>query len=87
MSIKKVKPNYIFGETAKEIAEALALFVIDVHDDISQLNPNIVTALPTAEKDKRGSFLILEVSSTDDKLYFCIQNAAAGFEWKQIQFV
>jgi len=87
MAIRKTKITYNFKPEFQGLIDALNLFVIDVHDDISQLNPNIVTALPTAEKDKRGSFMILEASATDDQLHFCIQNAAGGFEFKQIQFV
>lgn len=100
MSIVKVKTDYRWIKTgtgvnenmsAREqiasIVRTLQKFVKDVFDDIRQLQPNIVSSLPTAEKDKRGSFLILDGASADDKLYFCIQNAADGYEWKEIQFV
>ena len=86
MTIKKTKPAYSFGDTPESIVDGLSLFVLDAHDDISQLAANIVTTLPTADKEKRGSFMILESAATDDKLYFCILNAADGYEWKLITF-
>jgi len=84
VAIIKTKFTYNFGSTPKEIAEALALFVLDVREDIAQLQNTLFTTLPTAEKDKRGSFSIVEASSTEDLLKICIKDAAGAFLYKQI---
>ena len=68
----------------KAIVRQLRIFVKNVRDDIFQLNPTIFTTLPTAEKDKRGSFVIKESSSVEDLLNICIRDAAAAFLFKKI---
>ena len=94
MSLLKVKTNYQWdkkkstpqGEEAdiEALIRQLQLFVKDVHDDIAQLQANQFTTLPTAEKDKRGSFVILEASSVEDLLKIAIRDASGNFLYKQI---
>jgi len=86
---KQVSPNPETGEMGEEkdvvaLTRQLQLMVKDMRDDIFQLNPTLFTTLPTAEEDKRGSFVIKEASSVEDLLNICIRDASAAFLFKTI---
>lgn len=88
MVLQKTKKFYQFGSGGdiQAILREMNQFVNDVHDDIIRIFPSIYTTLPTATKEMRGLFAIKEAAATDDELYFCILNAADGYEWKLVTF-
>lgn len=86
MALVKTRASYPWGDDFKSIRFYLDQLVIDVRDDFFKIYPSIYTTLPTATKEMRGLFAIKEAAATDDKLYFCIKNAAGGYEWQLVTF-